>query len=116
MTASECPAKWRLFGSESETGGGEWHLVDTVDGPNTEPVTYKYLNRTCDDPGYYTSYKFVFTEWAPASGYGSTAQSAGYVIRDIVLNPNGAAWHYGGLELGEALGGGDAAKERIRDR
>jgi hypothetical protein len=47
----EMPSKWRLFGRE--TWEADWELVDTMAGPQSEPETYKYMNRTCDNPGYY---------------------------------------------------------------
>ena len=59
----------------------------------TELHTFVYLNRTCDAPGYYSQYKFVFEEWAPERN--DARYGDGYVFRDINLNPNGASWHYG---------------------
>jgi hypothetical protein len=91
-SSSECPSKWRLYGQEETSGS--WELVDTMLGPRTEPATYKFMNRTVDNPGYYTSYKFIFSEWAPVNG-ASVDTSDGHVLRDIILNPNGFATHYG---------------------
>ena len=47
----EMPSKWQLWGRE--TWEADWELVDTMDGPQSEPKTYKFLNRTCDNPGFY---------------------------------------------------------------
>jgi len=48
---TEMSSKWQLWGRE--TWEADWELVDTMDGPITEPATYKYINRTCDSPGFY---------------------------------------------------------------
>jgi len=47
----EMPSKWQLWGRE--TWEADWELVDTMNGPQSEPETYKFLNRTCDNPGFY---------------------------------------------------------------
>ena len=89
---TEAATAWRLFGRQ--TGADEWFLVDRMATPRNEPATYKHINRTAQTPGYYAQYKFVFSEWAPP--YGNTAYTSdGHRIRDIILNPNGFALHYG---------------------
>ena len=62
--ANEAPGAWQLFGREHS--GAAWALVDTVTHKYTESVTYRHVNRTCDSPGYYVQYRFVFNEWARA--------------------------------------------------
>jgi hypothetical protein len=94
LVTSECPSKWRVFGREGASAASPWVLVDTVSGPLTEPATWKFVNRTVDNPGIFLEYKWAFAEWAPANG-SSVLPSTGYWIRDINLNPNGCAWHYG---------------------
>jgi hypothetical protein len=47
----EMPSKWQLWGRE--TWEADWELVDTMDGPQSEPEIFKYMNRTCDNPGFY---------------------------------------------------------------
>ena len=89
--SNECPSKWRIYGKE--TSGSVWELVDTMDGPRTESASYKFINRTVDSPGFYQFYLWQFLEWAPSNGGGST--SDGHQMREIVLNPNGFAMHYG---------------------
>ena len=59
----ECPTSWRLFGSEGTTdptelnggGGMGWTLVHEVGTSlaRTESETFKYLNFTVTNPGYY---------------------------------------------------------------
>jgi len=48
---TEMSSKWQLWGRE--TWEADWELVDTMNGPITQPKTYKYMNRTCDNPGFY---------------------------------------------------------------
>jgi len=88
----ESPSAWRLFGREASAD--LWSLVDTMATPRSEPATYKHINRTAQEPGYYAQYKFVFSEYAPIRG-DSAQTSNGHVIRDIIFNPNGFALHYG---------------------
>ena len=99
--AVESPSAWRLWGRED--GDGSWHLVDTMEaGTRNEPATYKHINRTCHSPGFYAHYKWAFSEYAPR--YGRTSDTNdGHRLRDIVLNPNGFALHYGSPMARETL-------------
>lgn len=89
---TEQPVAWRVYGLESPAL--KWELVDTFKGPRTEPATYKFMNKTCDNPGFYRYYRWVFSDWAPARGNGAYT-SDGYRFRELILNPNGFAMHYG---------------------
>ena len=68
--------------------------MDTFEGPRTQPQTYKFINRTVESPGFFQYYRWIFTDWAPARADSNWA-SDGHRFREIVLNPNGFAMHYG---------------------
>ena len=68
--------------------------MDTFEGPRTQPQTYKFINRTVESPGFFQYHRWIFTDWAPARA-DSNHVSDGYRFREIVLNPNGFAMHYG---------------------
>jgi len=57
----EMPSKWQLWGRE--TWEADWELVDTMDGPQSEPETYKFMNRTCDNPGFYLRESCLLIVW-----------------------------------------------------
>ena len=90
--STEAPSRWVLYGREDSEA--TWVAVDTMEAPRSEPATYKHINRTCHSPGYYAQYMWQFSEWAPVNGNGDST-SDGHQLRDIILNPNGFAMHYG---------------------
>ena len=84
----ECPTAWSLYGSEEYGTSGDWKLVHRVKHHRTEAATFKYLNFTVDDPGYYRFYMWVFYDAVAGN-------NDGHQLRQIIPNPSGYSVHYG---------------------